>query len=455
MSVETTVETAEVSEVGVPAPETTPAETHEDTSPETPEGTPSEDTAPAQKETPPALSEHEAQLLMYQEVLAKHQKNSNYDMSDEEADAFIAIQEKIATGEIEEPGPVELEEEKTSTETDETKTPPPSGKEETSKEDLGLDGISTRNEENIREAMRKVGAKDISELSGKIDGLLTTMKSSGGKLGSELAEAKKREANHQAWLNDLSSGKPAALEYLKKVMGTDKVPTVEKGETLPDLDDTDGDPNDFLDDKLAREVLSLKKLINSQQDTIQKLSKGSEKIQKEDLRRQAADGWVDDIVDLVVKNQKDFSLSPVEARALGKEYWGPDGHTKPVHPKFQQVHELIKFAHDRRMPDLQTAHIVWHHENGTYAKKLVQATKEGQQAVQHKPSTNSAMSNKQSRTKTNVPQPNIDDARVGEMERGNLDAIPDEWMDNSGNLIPDRVPERFHRQAFGRLGKPQ
>jgi hypothetical protein len=41
------------------------------------------------------------------------------------------------------------------------------------------------------------------------------------------------------------------------------------------------------------------------------------------------------------------------------------------------------------------------------------------------------------------------------MEAGDLGAIPDEWMDESGNLLPDKVPQRFHSQAFGKMGKPK
>jgi len=397
------------------------------------------------EEKPPEISDKDAQIQLYQDVLAKHEKDSGYQMTDDEADAFLNVQELIAGGMKE---PVPNKSESVSNETDK---PDPKAEKPGEKAEVDLPGVSSNTLDSVRDAMQKVGAKDISELDGKIEGLINQMKSSGGKIGGELAKAKQREADHMRWLDDLSQGKPEAIQYLEKITGksqdTTKAP--DKVQVESDIDS-----DDFLDDKLAPIVLNLQKKMEEQTKVIESLKKGDSDRVAQASRAKASNGWVDDIVDLVVNNAKDFDLSASEARALGMEYWGPEGHTKAVHPKFQQVHELIQFAHEKGMPDLKTAHIVWQHENGSFAKKLIQATKEGQSSTQHKTSPNSFLSNKQGKMKTNELQPQIDDAKVAEMEKGDLDAIPDEWVDENGTLIPSKIPERFHEKAFGKMGKP-
>jgi len=430
--------------------------------PEIPES--NQDVTPEGQQVPntpeqPATPSEPTEIEVYQDILLKHSKDQNFEMSDAESDVFLSVQEQIANGSIKEPGLP-----------DESKDNAPINqqKPENSKEDTPTQntedatankvdfGLSNENADKLQKAMQMVGAKDISEIDSKIDGLLKTMKSSGGKLGSQLKELQDREANHVQWLNDLQEGKPEAQAYLEKILGKSS------GQNAPQASrntaDSTGkkyDASQFLDDELGQVVLSQNDEIKELKSMVEKLSKGDAQRAEFSQREIAANGWVDDVVDLVVKNSDAFNLSPSEARELGKQYWGPEGHTKPIHPKFQEIHELIKYAHEKNMPDLETAHVMYQHENGVFAKKLIEATKQGQQSVQHAKTPNSVMSNNQSRMRQNTPDPHIDENAVNAMKSGDFDSIPDEWMDETGTLLPDKVPERLHEYAFGKMGKPR
>lgn len=435
-----------------------------------PEGTPKPGTEkPGEEGLPPVSSgqpsEQDAKLQVYQEILSKADKDPQYQMTDDEAEAFLFIQDQISAGRLKDPGPADK-----SGKPPEAKEKQDKGKKDQDEPEGGdpgelPDGLTDASSSVLLAAMKRVGAKDITELDGKIEGLINHMKSSGGKQGSELAAMRKKEAAHMSWMEDLRKGTPAALEFLEKVTGKKFSPVLPKegdhraqGPKVdePPADGEDGDLEQYLDEGLAREVQSLKKMVKQQAEIITRLSQTEQKREEFSQRKTAADGWVDDVVELVTdpKNKGTFNLTPSEARALAKQYWSPEGHQQPVHPKFQQVHELIKFAHERSMPDLQTAHIVWLHERGIFAKKLIDATRDGQKSVQHEPSKNAFISQRQAKEKTNVPNPNITEDNVAAMERGDFRNIPDDWMDKDGNLIPSKVPERFHKAAFGRLGKP-
>jgi len=457
-------------EPGTEAPaEGTPPVEGQPTAPETPpEGTPEGTPPEGSNDTPPEPSgqppEGDAQIQMYQDVLRKSKEDSSYQMTDEEAEAFLNVQDQIAEGTLEDPGPATEKpaEKPPETPPEEGDTTPPSSDQDT--DTPLIDGMTEETSRVLMSAMDRVGAKDLSELDGKIEGLIKTMKSSGGKLGSEVKAMKEREQSHISWIQELKAGTPEAMAYLEKITGRKFTPqpakegdssSIPSGASEPP-EDGDLPDEEFLDDKLAAEVRSLKKMVKTQAETIEKLSKGEQQRAEANERKTAADGWVDDVVDLVVdpQTQGAFKLSAGEARALAQQYWGPDGHTKAVHPKFQPIHELIKFANERSMPDLRSAFIVWQHETGFFAKKLIQAKKEGGDAVQRPTSKNSFISKKQ-KNQPNVPQSNISEEDVSRMERGDFDAIPDEWMDDEGNLLPDKVPERFHAAAFGKLGKPK
>jgi len=409
----------------------------------------------------------DAQIQIYQDVVSKFNEDSNYQMTAEEAEDFMVVDQGIMDGSIKDPGTPKPSDEKPT----EKQEKPAEDKDRKAGDEPDPDlepeadvpGISGDNHDILIGAMKQVGAKDLSQLGPKIEGLIKVMKESGGNMGTELKGLKTQQTQHISWLQDLAAGNPAAIDHLNKLTGKKfALGQPKEASEVPAGDDADLDPGEFLDDKLVSSFNNLKSVVESQGETIKeqadvitKLSEGDQTRAEASSRNTAADGWIDDITDLVTDNKEAFSITPSEARALGKLYWSPKGHEQPVHPKFQQIHELIVFAHEKGLPDLKTAHILWKHENGQYAKDLIDATKKGQQSVQHQPSANSFLSKQQSKTKSNVPSPNITEENVSAMENGGFSDIPDEWMDEDGNLMPDKVPERYHAKAFGKLGKPK
>lgn len=397
-------------------------------------------------------------VSVYQDVVAKYNEDNTYEMSDAESDAFLDVQEQINNGMDEPP----LKEDKAPEEkAPEAKDPIETPAIETN-EDLTGDSVT----DNMMDAMKKVGAKDVTELPAKIQGLIDNRDSSGGKLGSEnvalkqtVTEYQTKETNQIKWLEDLKAGKPGAIDYLHNIVGYN--PTSKS--ITPSTENADiGNTDDFIDVELAGVVNSQNISSNKKIADLEKLVDSlvnHDKIRTNEAHEATArNAWSDDIVELVTQpeNAKYYGVSAKEARGLATNYYRK-GNTDPIHPKFQKIHELIVFANTpgRPMPDLKTAHLIQQHESGQYAKALIAAQEEGQKQTTFKPTPNAALSDKQSRVGANIPDPTISEDTITKIEQGNFDLIPDNWMSEDGTLIPSKIPERFHTRVFGKAGKPR
>lgn len=426
----------------------------------------------------PASPEGADNVAIYQDVVAKFNQDPSYEMSDAEAEAFLDVQDKVNNKAIPEPEPKTLDkkepEKEPEVDPEKDKEPEPKSKESDKPDSEEKDDSEPMDEkvtlddstvDSTIQAMKKVGAKDITELPEKIDLLIKNRDSSGGKLGSEntalkskIADMESKQENHIAWLAALKKGDPKAIEYLTNEVGF-KIDSLSN--STPKMDsssESNEEADEYLDDKLAAYATSKIKNLEENNKKLaeqvdQLLNKDKDR-ENEHMSNKAVNAWVDDIVGLVTdpKFKDDFGLDAREARGLAEYYWSEKQKENPINPKFQKVHELISFAHENRMPTLEAAHIYRQHTTGQFAQKLVAATKNGQK--QFTPSANSEMSEKQSRKGNDVPDPTVTEDSISRMEQGNFDEIPDDWMDETGNLIPEKVPQRFHAKAFGRLGKP-
>lgn len=446
----------------------TPVIDKPDSSPDTGATAPKAPEIPASETPPESAASAPDNVAVYQDVVAKFNEDNTYEMTDKESDAFLDVQDLINNGKMKEPLPQKLNKESTPKET------PPEGNKKTpasevkDKPDIDSEKKTPTGDsvsDNMMESMKKVGAKDVTELPGKIESLIRNRDESGGKLGSENAALKTKvgsleqaATNHINFLNDLKAGKPEAVEYLTKDIGyvpNSSTPVPNSGLDEPESSGEFGNTEEYLDDKLAGQVKGQNVEIQALKKQIKKLSDRDKTREDEVLTSKATSGWVDDVVKLVTSpaNQKVYGLAATEARGLAEQYFDKKQVGSPIHPKFQKVHELIMFAHENQMPTLEAAHVIHLHKSGAYAKQVVDAAKNGQQNFT--PSVNSESSEKQSRAGNNIPDPAVSEEAVEQMEKGDFESIPDDWMDKQGNLIPAKVPQRFHAKAFGRAGKPK
>lgn len=410
------------------------------TPPEVVENTPEVSETPTPQEAAPESGQ--AEISLYQDVMEKFEGDNNYQMSDEEIEAFDYVQEQIAGG-LEDPALQEKAEKPPEEQTQESQESEVTETPEKNSEEIPAESFSLTddNADSLQKTMTAVGAKDISELPEKVQGLISKMGSSGEKLGGELKALRAEKDNHIQWIDDLTAGKPAALEYLAKITGKSLDTTLEAQPT--NIVKSKFNADNYLDDELAQYVSGQDQKIAELKATVEKLTSGEVTRTEAAKQQTAVDGYVDDIVDLVVKNPRDFDMSPSEARGLAKQYWGDP--TQALHPKFEKIDKLLRFAQERNITFLEDAHTVYQHVNGDYTNKLIEATKKGQASTKHKVSVNNSLSkNAGIASAQNTPSPHIDEKMVNEMINGNFEAIPSEWHDPDGTLIPANIPKRFH-----------
>ena len=201
-------------------------------------------------------------VAVYQDVVAKYNEDQSYQMTDAESDVYLSVTEQINNKEIETPVPQKLKgEESAIPEKEESPEVTPEVKDEIPAEPNADEPSGDSVSDSMMESMKKVGAKDVTELPGKIDSLIRNRDESGGKLGTENAGLKTKvetleqnATNHINWIEALRRGEPEAVKFLTEKIGynpngNNVAPATESG-IIPD--------EDFLDDKLAGVVNSQK-----------------------------------------------------------------------------------------------------------------------------------------------------------------------------------------------------
>jgi hypothetical protein len=411
----------------------------------------------------PTPSPERSDVDIYRDLIGREANGESVDMTPEEVDAFMSVQEQIMSGAIKDPGLSEKPNETPKPEEKSETTPEPKAEAEATPtgDDAPVGDVpemSMAQADYLQKAMTQVGAKDISELPKKVEGLINQMKATGGKLGGEAKHLQSQLDQHVNFMQGLKAGDPQATAHFKKLMGKAPSQIIESQEgktpqaTNESLDMLDSE--EYLDNQLAPVVKSLIGKVNDLVDQNKALQQKDSQRDQSNLEAKATTSWVDNVVGLIADHSEDYGLNTSEARALATFYWSPDGAKTAVHPKFQKIHELIKFAHTGNYPDLETAHVMLQHKNGGFSQKLIDATKKGAKDASHTESPNSAISSRQGRVKSDIPNPSVTEDMVTAMEKGDINAIPDEildeWTDDQGNLLRDKVPERFHDIAFGR-----
>jgi hypothetical protein len=394
---------------------------------------------------------------LYLQAIASDAENKGYNMSEAESDAFLSVQDKIHSGEIEDPALSRKAEEPSKPK--EEPNPEVKAEPETPSETDSIDAseMTMAQADYLQKAMTQVGAKDLSELPGKVEGLIKQMKSSGGKLGGERDGLQVQLDQHTNFMIGLRNKDPEALAHLKQLTGVTPNSQAVPQEAYNAQDDIPAgemlDSEEYLDNKLAPIVKALMGKVDTLVTQNEALTANDTKRAELSQGERDRAGHIDTVVGFIGDHPDDFGLTTSEARALSEKYWSREGATTSIHPKFQKVHDLIEFANTEGMPSLESAFIILQHKNGSNAQKLIDATKQGAKQASHIESPNGAISEQQGRTKSDIPDPTISDDMVSAMEKGDLNAIPDSiiesWTDEAGNFERSKVPQRFHVQCFG------
>lgn len=290
----------------------------------------------------------------------------------------------------------------------------------------------TPKEDKLSEALALVGAKSPDELADKIKGLQKAMTSSGGKLGDENKRLKEGMANLEASLKAMLSGDQTAMDRMRQAYG---IPPAPKEEVIPDEVADTGTyrllKKDF--QEISEQVRALR----------EEAARAKEAAEMEKVHLQA----VSELTDL---SRKYPELAP-KTKDLGvllREFWSGSDED-PVDEELQPIIDLIRFARENGIANLEHAHIVKERDKWE-AKRLAELKEAEQRALQkltqHPPTVGLAATRATGTTDSTYSPVSEEEIRM--MLAGEMD-IPSEWKDESGRFVRSRVPKSAWGVVFG------
>lgn len=278
---------------------------------------------------------------------------------------------------------------------------------------------------SLTEAMKAVGAKTVDELPAKIQGLRSQLGKQGGELGTQLKEAQQQNQNMAKLMEDLIAGKPEAIQHVQQIHPDFKGVQVSTPTTPQETKDVS--PDDFLDDKLYEYVKGLEAKVNELQGYQQSSQEKASQVL-------AVQQTVNDISGFVRSNPEYFDAAG-DITPLLNDYFLNQTDNDPVDPRLTKVHNLLVFAKENGLKNLDDAHWLMNKDN--LSQRLIEAKKEGRQsALNYKP--NPALSS-QRKQGFETQYKSYTDGEIADIVAGRKE-IPDEWTDAAGNWIPDRIP---------------
>ncbi len=301
--------------------------------------------------------------------------------------------------------------------------------------------------EPLQNALKLVGAKDLTELPEKIKGLQQAMTSTGGKLGEQVKQLQKQlEAETQGFkslLADAMAGVPAAIEYAKKELGIDLSARAPAQQAEP-ADEYGDIPDDVADVGTYRLLMQEIKGLKGQLSQYEQATKS---ITDRSAQEQAHASWVETIGSLVAKNP-DLSPKGADLGTLLREYWtGTDD--APVDPRIQPIIDVITFAHEQGIPNLEHARTVM--TAGAWQKQreaeLLEAEKRGMAKLTAHPPT-VGLSGQRAQGTTDTHYSPVSEADLKAMTDGER-PIPASWKNEQGQFVRSRVPKNAWGLVFG------
>lgn len=300
----------------------------------------------------------------------------------------------------------------------------------------------------LEAALKLVGAKDASELPEKIKGLQQAMTASGGKLGEQVKSLQSRltaeTQGFKALLADVVAGVPEALDYAQKQLGLDLSSKRQAPAAAAPVDEFGDIPDDVADVGTYRLLMQEIKGLKGQLSQYEQATKS---ITDRAAQEQAHASWVETIGGLVAKNP-DLQPKGADLGALLREYWtAPDD--APVDPRIQPVIDVITFAHERGISNLEDAHTVltatkWQKQREA---EILEAEKRGMaKLTAHPPTVGLAGQRAQGTTDTHYSP--VSEADLKAMADGER-PIPVSWKNEQGQFVRSRVPKNAWGLVFG------
>jgi hypothetical protein len=352
-------------------------------------------------------------------------------------------------------------EEGTKPEVDETATKPAATEPSSNTEGVD-DNKPAATTPTMEDTLKLVGAKEPTELHGKVMGLINHFREEGGKRGQELKdvttardEAVSLNKEMGTLLIGLQSGDQTAINDLFS-LGADIKANIAKALNLTETPaNTELEiPSEVVDDatyKYAQQQnAELRGQIGELTQMVKTLSSNTQGIQTSIQEREQAataaaqqETKLNDLIgrtrDLITKNP---TLLPEGANvdALLEEYYRGDP-SQPFSGAFQEVHKILKFSDTKGLgTDLETAKRLHDIETGVFTQQLIDAEAKGRESAMQT-NLQPGMSEVRQQGGGNEVNSSYSEVEVEEMAAGRK-PIPDEWLDEDDNLKPyDQLPE--------------
>lgn len=378
--------------------------------------------------------------VAFHALVARAEKNPNYDMSQEEADLFERVNNrpdgppKAPKKEKPKAKVVEGEEEDELPEVADEKAPkgkdaPPEDEEDDTPTPKALKALVGKDS--------PIGAKSVAEIPDKVRGLVEQLKKAEG-MGGKLEQANKRLSNLDAFVRDFIAQKPDALEFAEKHFGFKPAAAAPAGRpgAKPAPLGPNGKPKPvFLDDDMAAYVAELEGKVTAFEGRFAKLESVHRKSEEISAAAEAQNGVVNEMSTLVEKYPE---LRPAtgSVRELMKEYFA-DPKGDKVDPRLANLVAVLKIAARDELPSLQHAYAVWKLE--THPQTVIEAERRGRQSLANT-TPSRGLSDRQGSQGGQYQA--YTDEDFAAMQSGTME-VPADWLDGEGNLVPSRMPKRF------------
>ena len=312
-----------------------------------------------------------------------------------------------------------------------------------SNDDLSNPSYSDDEITSLTDAMKAVGAKTVNELPEKIKGLRSYLGKQGGEMGTELKTAQEQNANMANLLQGLGRGDASAIEYMKANGFPEYGGLQAKAdEAKPEPTTTKFNSEEALDPAMAEYVSGLESQMKQMQTKLEGFQGSYESAQKQSQEQAAQFAAVEQVVNDVssfVSKHPEYWDAAAPVADMTRTYYRQDPND-PVDPRMTKVHDLLEFANNNGLKNLEDAHFLMNRES--FSQQLIDAETRGRESAFKHKATPSASNHRSQKSETTYQQYTEQD--VQNMISGKKE-IPEEWIMPNGMIDKSKVPAFAHQ----------